>query len=80
MFSPVNALLIVSWTLPVSDARFNCARLVWPILLGSVEAMEKFIVQPDLIVTMGIEGRRMAEEKFDVKKVNQEIFKMIEII
>lgn len=45
-----------------------------------VEAMEKFIAQPDLIVIMGMKGRRMAEEKFDVKKVNQEIFKMIEIV
>jgi len=36
-------------------------------------AMEKFIVQPDLIAKMGQESRRIAEEKFEVRKVNATI-------
>jgi len=35
------------------------------------EAMEKFILQPELISIMGKESRRMAEEKYDVHKVNK---------
>lgn len=46
---------------PVKDAR----------ALG--EAMEKFIEQPDLAERMGKESRRIAEEKYDVHKVNQVI-------
>jgi glycosyltransferase involved in cell wall biosynthesis len=37
------------------------------------EAMEKFIVEPELIKTMGAASRRFAEEKYDVHKVNQVI-------
>ena len=36
-------------------------------------AMEKFIEDPDLLKKMGAESRRIAEEKFDVHKVNLEI-------
>jgi|FaiFalDrversion2_1042247.scaffolds.fasta_scaffold04600_3 glycosyltransferase involved in cell wall biosynthesis len=36
-------------------------------------AMERFILQPDLILTMGQASRQMAEEWFDVHKVNQRI-------
>jgi glycosyltransferase involved in cell wall biosynthesis len=36
-------------------------------------AMERFIVSPELIGTMGAEGRRMAEQRFDVRKVNRTI-------
>lgn len=36
-------------------------------------AMEKFILQPSLGRQMGTAGRRIAEEKFDVQKVNQVI-------
>lgn len=32
-----------------------------------VDAMEKFIKQPDLILRMGIESRALAEERFDAK-------------
>lgn len=35
-----------------------------------VQAMEKFIIQPELIQTMGIESRKVAENKFDVNAVN----------
>lgn len=34
------------------------------------EAMLRFIEQPELIESMGRESRRMAEERFDVYKVN----------
>nr|WP_317200228.1 glycosyltransferase family 4 protein [uncultured Psychrobacter sp.] len=35
------------------------------------EAMEKLIVNPDLIITMGQASRALIEDKFDVRKVNQ---------
>ena len=35
------------------------------------QAMEIFIRQPDLIETMGKRSREIAEEKYDVHKVNQ---------
>lgn len=37
------------------------------------KAMERFIVEPDLAGKMGREGRRIAEEKYDVHKVNEVI-------
>jgi glycosyltransferase involved in cell wall biosynthesis len=37
------------------------------------EAMERFIEKPELIKKMGRESRRIAEEKYDVRKVNQVI-------
>lgn len=37
------------------------------------EAMEKFIEQPGLAETMGRQSRRIAEEKYDVHKVNRVI-------
>ncbi len=36
-------------------------------------AMEKFILNPDLIVQMGEQSRIIAEEKYDVRKVNRAI-------
>lgn len=36
-------------------------------------AMEKFILNPDLIVQMGKQSRIIAEEKYDVRKVNRAI-------
>ncbi len=44
------------------------------------EAMEKFIVEPDLAGKMGRESRRIAEEKYDVRKVNHVINKTMGII
>ncbi len=38
-----------------------------------MSAMEKFILEPDLIAQMGKESRIIAEEKYDVRKVNQVI-------
>ncbi|CUU11125.1 Glycosyltransferase involved in cell wall bisynthesis [Armatimonadetes bacterium GBS] len=34
------------------------------------EAMEQFIRQPDLIITMGQASRRLAEERFDARQIN----------
>ncbi len=42
-------------------------------------AMERFIVEPGLILTLGAESRRMAEERFDVRKVNATIIKTMEL-
>ncbi|MFA6409744.1 MAG: glycosyltransferase family 4 protein [Gammaproteobacteria bacterium] len=39
------------------------------------EAMEKFILHPEIIPVMGKESRRIAEEKFDVHKVNAVILR-----
>ena len=38
-------------------------------------AMERFILEPDLIQKMGKRGREIAEEKYDVRKVNAVIMK-----
>ncbi len=37
-----------------------------PVALA--EAMERFIIQPDLIRSMGLESRKLAEERFDALK------------
>ncbi|MBE3581291.1 MAG: glycosyltransferase family 4 protein [Thermoanaerobacteraceae bacterium] len=37
------------------------------------KAMEKFILQPELISKYGVESRKIAEEKYDVHKVNKVI-------
>ena len=39
------------------------------------EAMEEFIKEPGLIERMGQESRRLAEERFDVCKVNAKLMK-----
>lgn len=38
-------------------------------------ALERFVVEPGLVETMGREARRIAEEKYDVHKVNAVILK-----
>lgn len=43
-------------------------------------AMEQFIRNPDLLVTMGNQSRAMAVEKYDVKKVNQVIMQTMELL
>ena len=40
-------------------------------------AMRKFIEQPHLIAQMGRESRRLAEERFDVHKVNRQLIELI---
>jgi glycosyltransferase involved in cell wall biosynthesis len=38
-----------------------------------VQAMMRFVKSPDLIEKMGQEGRRIAEERFDVHAINRQI-------
>jgi len=44
------------------------------------KAMERFIVNPELIETMGQCSRKMAEQKYDVNKVNAVIMKAMGLI
>jgi len=44
-----------------------------------VAAMERFILQPDLIITMGQASRKLAEERFDVHKINRLILQAMGI-
>jgi glycosyltransferase involved in cell wall biosynthesis len=44
-----------------------------------VRAMERFILQPELIITMGQASRKLAEERFDVHKTNQRILEVMGI-
>lgn len=46
---------------------------------GLVDAMEKFIINQALIVQMGQESRRIAEEKYDVNKVNDVILAAVNV-
>lgn len=43
-------------------------------------AMERFILEPNLIVEMGIKSREIALKKYDVRKVNKVILKAMDII
>ena len=43
------------------------------------EVMERFILNPDLIREMGKESRRIAEEKYDVRKVNKVILNAMKL-
>ena len=52
---------------PVKDADAVCEKMRW------------FLEHPDSIQKMGIAGRRMAEEIFDVKKVNAAICEAMKI-
>jgi glycosyltransferase involved in cell wall biosynthesis len=44
-----------------------------------VAAMERFILQPELIITMGQASRKLAEERFDVRKINRLILQAMGI-
>lgn len=46
---------------------------------GLTEAMEKFILDPSLIETMGKASREIAENKFDVHTVNKFMFKEMDL-
>ena len=41
------------------------------------EAMRRFIDNPGLIEDMGLESRRLADERFDVRKVNARIIDIL---
>lgn len=45
-----------------------------------VKAMERFILEPDLINQMGIRSREIAVEKYDVHKVNEQMLECMGII
>jgi len=45
-----------------------------------IDAMEKFIKEPELIQEMGAKSREIAENKYDVHKVNKVINETIELI
>lgn len=47
--------------------------------LAVSEAMLKFIKNPDLILTMGLHSRKMAEDKFNADMVNQRLFSFLEL-
>jgi glycosyltransferase involved in cell wall biosynthesis len=44
------------------------------------QAMTRFVESPDLITTMGKEGRRIAEKRFDVHVINRRIMEVIGIV
>jgi len=41
------------------------------------EAMERFVMEPELIIRMGLESRRMAEERFDMRSANRRIMEVM---
>lgn len=45
-----------------------------------VQAMERFILHPELLAKMGEESRKIAEEKYDVNKVNKFILKIMDLM
>lgn len=45
-----------------------------------VQAMERFIIEPELVMCMGLRGREIAEKKYDVHKVNNSMLKEMGII
>ena len=45
-----------------------------------VEAMGRFIQQPELIMSMGKASRQLAEERFDVRKSNQKLLGVLGIL
>ena len=44
-----------------------------------INAMEKFILRPSIIASMGVQSRMMAEEKFDAHIINERIFDLTKI-
>ena len=41
------------------------------------QAMQRFIEQPELIERMGRESRRLAEERFDMRRVNRRLLAVL---
>lgn len=44
------------------------------------KAMEQFIQQPELIISMGQASRQLAEERFDVRKINQKLLQVLGVV
>ncbi|MBS3947106.1 MAG: hypothetical protein KGZ57_02205 [Dethiobacter sp.] len=40
-------------------------------------AMLRFVHNPGLVATMGAESRRLAEERFDVNRINQKLMEVL---
>lgn len=53
------------WLVPVKDSDALAERMIW------------FIKNPEMIEPMGIASRKMAEERFDVHKVNAQMLKIM---
>ncbi|MCG0275505.1 MAG: glycosyltransferase family 4 protein [Thermosediminibacteraceae bacterium] len=49
-----------------------------PVSLAA--AMERFIINPEIIIPMGKKSREIAEEKYDVNKVNDVIIRTMELL
>jgi glycosyltransferase involved in cell wall biosynthesis len=47
-------------------------------VLALTESMLKFIDQPELIEAMGQASRRMVEARFDVKKINPKLLRLLD--
>jgi glycosyltransferase involved in cell wall biosynthesis len=43
-------------------------------------AMLRFVQNPELVSTMGTESRRLAEERFDVRIINQKLMKILNVV
>jgi glycosyltransferase involved in cell wall biosynthesis len=52
---------------PVKDSKSLAEKMIW------------FIEHPEQLKEMGLKGRKMAEDKFDVHKVNKEMLRIMEI-
>ena len=48
--------------------------------LALARAMEQFILHPELIEKMGRRSREIAEERFDVNKVNDDMLRIMRLI
>ncbi len=43
------------------------------------DAMLRFVKTPALIESMGLESRRLAEDRFDVRKINARLLNVLEV-
>ena len=73
--------LIKSESFYMDEERKTCASLDY--LLKEVDelvaAMLKFLDEPSLIEQMGAQSRKIAEKKYDVNKVNQQMLREMEL-
>jgi len=51
--------------IPIRDADALAAKMIW------------MIEHPEVVARMGMESRRLAEEKFDVHKINEKIIQKL---
>lgn len=48
--------------------------------MALADAMEQFILNPELIERMGAASRRIAEERFDVRQINRRMMEAMELM